>query len=57
MKKYQIFTIVALLLLTFSYTIPIIGFNGIMERIKNHDTKDIPTYVAKIWIFITLFNM
>ena len=32
MKKYQIFTIVALLLLTFSYTIPIIGFNGIMEK-------------------------
>jgi hypothetical protein len=27
-----------------------------MERIKNHDTKDIPTYVAKIWDFYHSFQ-
>lgn len=49
MKKYQIFTILALLLLTFSFTIPVIGFHGVMDKIKNHKTEEIPSYAYKLW--------
>lgn len=49
MKKYQIFTVIATLLLTVSFTIPIVGFNGVMDKIKNHETESIPSYAYAVW--------
>ena len=49
MKKYQVFTLLALLLLTFSFTIPIIGFYGVKDKITNHQTEDIPALAYKVW--------
>jgi hypothetical protein len=56
MKKYQIFTVLALLLLTFSFTIPIMGFYGVSNKIKNHDTQSIPSYAYAVWDFYHKFQ-
>jgi hypothetical protein len=49
MKKYQIFTLVALLLLSVFFTIPIVGFYGVVGKIRNHNEQQIPSYSYKIW--------
>lgn len=49
MKKYQIFTLVALVLTLVFFTIPIVGFYGVSGKIKNHQTESIPSYSYKIW--------
>jgi hypothetical protein len=56
MKKYQIFTVLALLLLTFGFTIPIIGFHGVTDKIKNHQTDEIPAHSYAIWDFYNKFQ-
>ncbi|MCK9336533.1 MAG: cytochrome C [Arcobacteraceae bacterium] len=56
MKKYQIFTVLALLLLTFGFTIPIIGFHGVIDKIKNHQTDEIPAHSYAIWDFYNKFQ-
>ncbi|MFA7083261.1 MAG: cytochrome C [Arcobacteraceae bacterium] len=56
MKKYQVFTVLALLLLTFSFTIPVIGFYGVSQKIKNHETESIPAYAHTIWDFYHKFQ-
>jgi hypothetical protein len=49
MKKYQIFTALALTLLTIFFTIPIVGFYGAYGKIKNHDTEHISFYSYIVW--------
>jgi hypothetical protein len=56
MKKYQIFTILALVLLSFSFTIPIIGFHGVMDKIRNHQTDSIPAHAYPLWDFYHKFQ-
>jgi hypothetical protein len=56
MKKYQLFTILALLLLTFSFTLPTIGFYGVTQKIKNHNTQSIPSYAYAVWDFYHQFQ-
>ncbi len=56
MKKYQVFTVLALLLISFCFTIPIIGFHGVMNKIKNHNTDAIPSYSYSIWSFYEKFQ-
>jgi hypothetical protein len=48
MKKYQIYTALALVLLTLFFTIPIVGFYGTYGKLKNHET-DISPYSVAIW--------
>ncbi|MDR1284755.1 MAG: cytochrome C [Campylobacteraceae bacterium] len=49
MKKYQFFTLTALAFLVIFFTIPITCFYGVTEKIKNHQTDDIPSYSYFIW--------
>ncbi|MFV0480413.1 MAG: cytochrome C [Campylobacteraceae bacterium] len=49
MKKYQIFTITALVLLTIFFTIPIVGFYGTPGKIRTHETQTINSYAYTIW--------
>lgn len=56
MKRYQIFTVLALLILTFSFTVPIIGFHGVMDKINDRNTEAIPSYAYGIWDFYHKFQ-
>ncbi len=56
MKRYQIFTILALLLLTVCFTIPIIGFHGAIDKIRNHQTDTIPAHSYWIWDLYSPFQ-
>ncbi len=56
MRKYQIFTVIALLLLTFSFTFPVLGFHGVLEKIENHNSQEIPSYAYPIWDFYSQFQ-
>lgn len=47
MKKYQIYTILALILMTIGFTIPVISFHGMGTKIKNN--QPIPTYTKMIF--------
>ncbi|MBQ3674627.1 MAG: cytochrome C [Campylobacter sp.] len=47
MKKYQIYTILALILMTIGFTIPVISFHGMGAKIKNN--QPIPTYTKMIF--------
>ncbi|MDR0408609.1 MAG: cytochrome C [Campylobacteraceae bacterium] len=49
MKKYQIFTLTALVLLIIFFTAPIVGFYGVMGKVKNHQTDNIPSYSYFFW--------
>lgn len=51
MQKYKIYTILALVLMTVAFTIPVIGFYGMSEKIKAQE--QIPVYAEKIWNFYT----
>ena len=56
MKKYQIFTILALVILTISFTIPIVGFYGTIDKIRNHQTETIPPHAYWIWNLYSPFQ-
>jgi hypothetical protein len=56
MKKYQIFTVLALLIVTFSLTVPILGFNGVTEKIKEQKIEEIPSYAYAVWDFYSQFQ-
>lgn len=49
MKKYQIFTVTAFVLFFFGFVVPIVGFHGVMNKIKNHNYEAIPSYAYPIW--------
>lgn len=56
MKRYQIFTIFALLLLTVCFTIPIVGFYGAIDKVRNHQADQIPAYQHFIWDLYSPFQ-
>ncbi|MDR0666104.1 MAG: cytochrome C [Campylobacteraceae bacterium] len=56
MKKYQIFTLCALIILSVFFTIPIAGFYGAAWNIKNHQTDSIPSYSYFIWNLYSLMQ-
>jgi hypothetical protein len=56
MKKYQIFTLLALLLLTVCFTIPIVGFYGTIDKIRNHQVDTIPAHAYWIWDLYSPFQ-
>ena len=47
MKKYQIYTILALILMTIGFTIPVISFHCMGAKLKNN--QPIPTYTKMIF--------
>ena len=47
MKKYQIYTILALILMTIGFTIPVISFHGMGAKIKNN--QPLPAYTKIIF--------
>ncbi|MDR3346257.1 MAG: cytochrome C [Campylobacteraceae bacterium] len=49
MKKYQLFTISALVILSIFFTIPIAGFYGAMGKIKSYHAQEISPYSKVIW--------
>lgn len=49
MKRYQVFTLIALALLSIFFTIPIVGFYGNVNKINKHKIDEIPSYSYKIW--------
>ena len=51
MQKYQIYTIIALLIMTLGFTIPTLCFHGMNERIKAN--LDLPSYVYPIYNIYT----
>jgi hypothetical protein len=54
MKKYQIYTIVALVLMTICFTIPVLGFFNAKARILNGE--QIPSYSYKVYDLYTSFQ-
>lgn len=51
MQKYQIYTIIALILMTLGFTIPVISYHGMNERIKANE--ELPSYVYPIYNLYT----
>ena len=51
MKKHQIYTIVALVIMTLGFTIPTISYHGMGEKIKNGEP--LPTYIYPIYNIYT----
>lgn len=51
MQKYKIYTILALVLMTLGFTIPVIGFYGMIDRVKGG--YDVPAYSEAIWNLYT----
>ena len=54
MPKYKIYTIIALVLMTLGFTIPVIGFHGMPDRIKAG--QEVPAYAERYGISIPKFN-
>ncbi|MGP1450468.1 MAG: cytochrome C [Wolinella sp.] len=54
MAKYKIYTIIVLVLMTFGFTIPTLGFHGMTNKIKQGDP--LPSYVYPLWDFYTSFH-
>ena len=50
-KKAQIFALLALLILTFSFTFPMIAFNGALTQIDNQEGDKVSPFSAKVWNF------
>nr|WP_321265953.1 cytochrome C [uncultured Sulfurimonas sp.] len=48
-KKARIFALLALLILTFSFTFPMIAFNGVLTQIDNQEGNQVSPFSAKIW--------
>lgn len=54
MQKYKFYTILTIILMTFCFTIPVIGFHGVEKKIESN--SKIPSYAYKIWNFYTQFQ-
>ncbi|ABK82243.1 cytochrome C [Campylobacter fetus] len=54
MKRYQIYTILALILMTVGFTIPVIAYHGMGAKIK--EEKALPSYVYPIYNFYSSFQ-
>ncbi len=50
-KKARIFALLALLILTFSFTFPMIAFNGALSQIDNQQGDQVSSFSAKVWNF------
>ncbi|WP_415398190.1 cytochrome C [Sulfurimonas sp. CS5] len=50
-KKARIFALLALLILTFSFTFPMIAFNGVLTQIDNQESDKISSFSSKVWNF------
>jgi len=49
--KARVFALLALLILTFSFTFPMIAFNGVLSQIDNQEAEKISPFSAKVWNF------
>lgn len=56
MRKYQFFTIFALIIVTVTLTIPILGFNKVSEKIRMNQIDEIPSYSYTIWNLYNKFQ-
>jgi len=50
-KKARIFALLALLILTFSFTFPMIAFNGVLTQIDNQEGDKVSSFSSKVWNF------
>jgi len=50
-KKARIFALLALLILTFAFTFPMIAFNGVLTQIDNQEGDKVSSFSAKVWNF------
>ncbi|WP_294964821.1 cytochrome C [Sulfurimonas sp.] len=50
-KKARIFALLALLILTFSFTFPMIAFNGVLTQIDNQKGDQVSSFSSKVWNF------
>lgn len=50
-KKARIFALLALLILTFSFTFPMIAFNGVLTQIDHQEGDQVSSFSAKVWNF------
>ncbi|MCW8838059.1 MAG: cytochrome C [Thiovulaceae bacterium] len=48
-KKARIFATLALLVLTFAFTFPMISFNGVLTQIDNGKGEEVSAFSAKVW--------
>ena len=55
MSKYKIYTIVALIIMSVCFTLPVLGWHGAKERIANGD--ELHLIVTLSTIFIALFSI
>ncbi|ASM38093.1 MAG: cytochrome C [Campylobacter sputorum] len=56
MPKYKIYTIIALVIMTIGFTIPVLGFYGISNKIKSNEItsgEQIPSYSHILWNLYT----
>lgn len=49
LKKARIFALLALLILTVSFTFPMIAFNGVLTQIYNQKGDEISPFSTKVW--------
>lgn len=49
MKKSVVYSCMALVLLTLCFTVPVLGFHGTLEKIKNNETDRIAAFVYPLW--------
>ena len=54
MSKYKIYTLIALVIMTVCFTIPVLGFYGAKAKIENGDT--LPAWTYKIYDVYTSFQ-
>ncbi|EAU00348.1 hypothetical protein [Campylobacter curvus] len=54
MNKYKIYTLIALVIMTVCFTIPVLGFYGAKAKIENGDT--LPAWTYKIYDVYTSFQ-
>ena len=50
-KKARIFALLALLILTFSFTFPMIAFNGVLTQVDHQEGDQVSSFSAKVWNF------
>ena len=49
LSKSDIYALIALILLTFAFTIPILGFLNVTDKIKSNNIDSIPAYSYPLW--------
>ena len=54
MSKYKIYTIVALIIMSVCFTLPVLGWHGAKERIANGD--ELPSYSYTIYDLYSSFQ-